>query len=211
MKEPNPYAPPVSDPGALPQTHGQDLYQAYRGRARTIRVVSVLLLLFSLFSLAAGLRLVNEGLDSWRESNGDLRVYQHPDLVAAGHREHALLALGFALPCLLLFIINSASTVGLWRFQELAAPGRTRAGLHRLGSRFAVRVLLLLSLPRRHRRRPDGHSRGDPGPAVGLHPVPEERCGLLAGLSRRPRRDARHEASIIARTSRILEFHHAHR
>jgi hypothetical protein len=95
----------------------QELYQASLGRARLIRAVSLMLFLFSLFFLGAGLNLAKEGLDSWRRGNGDLHIYQHPDLVAAGHREHAYLALGFALPCLLLFIVNSAVTVGLWRFQ----------------------------------------------------------------------------------------------
>jgi hypothetical protein len=117
MTEPNPYDPPVSNPNADPKTQGQALYQAYRGRARTIRLVSVLLLLFSLFFLGAGLNLLMEGLRSWSQANSDLRIYQYPERVAAGYREHAFLGLGFALPCLLLSIINSAITVGLWRFQ----------------------------------------------------------------------------------------------
>ncbi len=82
-----------------------------------IRVLAALLIVFSLYFLAAGLIVVNQGLQYWRESVSDLRIYQNPELRAASCREHAFESFAIGFVIFLVFIADFAIGVGLWRFR----------------------------------------------------------------------------------------------
>ena len=93
MTEPNPYVSAGFRSQGRRQTEGQGLYQAYRGRARTIRVVSVLLLLFSLYLPGRRARGWSMRVSTRGASRTATCGFMHTRmLVAAGHREHAVLS-----------------------------------------------------------------------------------------------------------------------
>ena len=149
MTKENPYSPPVSDSNAEPQTEGQAFYETYRGRARVIRVLAALLIVFSLYFLAAGLIVVNQGLHYWREvgeqpadlSKPGAEVGQLPRACSPGQLRSASSSFSVFIAAF------SPSPSDCGENFEMAAPEHGGAGFYPTHScRFTLRVLVRLPL-----------------------------------------------------------------
>jgi F0F1-type ATP synthase assembly protein I len=117
----NPYAPPLEVRRAQASAEAEAMYTAHRARARMLRAVAVLHLLFALYLTTLGIVGLVGGIASWRSSTDDLREYAHPDLVAARYRRDAFVAFAISFGGFSLGALNVAIGFGLWRFRRWPA------------------------------------------------------------------------------------------
>ncbi len=211
----NPYAPPVEVRRAPASAEAQVMYTAHRVRARLLRAVAVLHLLFALYLIAMGITELVRGVASWRSSTGDLREYARPDLVAANYRRHAFEAFAIGFGGFSLGALNVAIGIGLWRFRPWPAHGDTGLSARCPGFAFwrvhyllVGRILVLsgITLVRPSHRV-----------TLDLRSIEEKLHGVLAGLSRcpgrsqgrlevEPRATATHRALLLCSPVTWFEF-----
>jgi hypothetical protein len=145
-EELNPYAAPRIENSVDAESPAELLVRDYRGRARAIRSIALLHVVFASFLIPAAINATAEGFDRWNKSIRALKgPYTYPELVSAGHRNHALLAFGIGIVVLIVGGLSIGVAVGLWRFRRWAGRLATGQGFFVVAVGIAVAMYQLIN------------------------------------------------------------------